>query len=119
MRSGAERQFHCHVHVPSTSSAVEGDAVAGVDAAGDLDALAVEGGNAVAGDVDGPAATVAATEAAAATFTCVTDPLSPALPMRTLTFTLLGAACEAPGDTAGATLGVAGADVAVSAVVST
>jgi hypothetical protein len=118
VRSGAERQFHCHVQVP-WSSAVVGDAVAGADTAGDLDVLAVEGGDAVAGAVDVTTAVVAATDAAAATFTCVTGPLSPALPMRTLTLTLLGAICEAPADTAGATFGGVGAEVAVSAVVST
>ena len=38
---------------------------------------------------------LAADVTAAATFTCVTGPLSPGLPIRTLTLTLVGEACTA------------------------
>jgi hypothetical protein len=91
VRSGAERQFHCHVQVPGSSWEVDEDVVAGADTAGEGCALLVDEDEALATGEEGLVAAVAAAEAAAATFTCVTGPLSPALPMRTVTLTLLGA----------------------------
>ena len=99
--------------------------VAGADTAGEGCALAVDDEGVVAAVGDGlfaaamaTDAAAVATEAAATTFTCVTGPLSPALPMRTLTFTLLGAVCAAPAVASGAGAGVAAEGAAISAAVS-
>jgi hypothetical protein len=57
---------------------------------------------------------VAPVDATAAMFVCVTGPLSPALSIRTLTFTFVGAVWTAAGDD-----GDVGRVVTVSGVVST
>jgi hypothetical protein len=74
-------------------------------------AIGVAGGVLVPGPADAPDVT------AAATFTCVTGPLSPGLPIRTLTLTLVGEACTAVA-AVGAAVVVVVAGVAIPAAVS-
>ena len=69
-------------------------------------------------DVEGAVEGDAWAVAAVATFTCVTGPLSPALPIRTLTFTFVGDAWTATAGDDGATDGAAGAGAPVSPAVS-
>ena len=116
-----ERQFHCHVQLPGSSSDVDDVdevALAGVDTACDGWAAAVVDDGVVAAVGEALAVAVDAAEAAAATFTCVTGPLSPGLPMRTVTLTLLGAVCTAPEDACEAGAAAVGTGPAISVVVS-
>ena len=114
LKSGEDMQSHSHVHVPSASCppdvAGAGGDIAGVDGVPERDV----GPENVEGAVEGDAWAVAAV----ATFTCVTGPLSPALPIRTLTFTFVGDAWTATAGDDGATDGAAGAGVPVSPAVS-
>ena len=107
-------QSHSHVHVPSASCPADvaeaGGDIAGVDGVPELD----DGAEDVEGAVEGAAWAAAAV----ATFTCVTGPLSPALPIRTLTFTFVGDAWTATAGEGGATDGAAGAGAPVSPAVS-
>ena len=57
---------------------------------------------------------LAADVTAAATFTCVTGPLSPGLPIRTLTLTLVGEACTAVATAGAAVVAVVAIPAAVS-----
>ena len=57
---------------------------------------------------------LAADVTAAATFTCVTGPLSPGLPIRTLTLTLVGEACTAVAAAGAAVVAVVAIPAAVS-----
>ena len=81
-RSGFERQFHCQFHVSGSSCALEEEAAAGCGAGVEACAPDVVLGAAavVAGAALSPAPlALAADVTAAATFTCVTGPLSPGL----------------------------------------
>jgi hypothetical protein len=114
LKSGAEIQSHSHVQVPSAScpadvAEADGD-IAGDDGVPELD-VGTE-------DVEGVAEGDACGLAAVATFTCVTGPLSPALPIRTLTFTFVGDAWTATAGGDGATDDAAGAGAPVSPAVS-
>jgi hypothetical protein len=90
--AGIETQSHCHDQVASSSCA----AAAGTVARGDGDdavAVPLGAGGASEAVVAGFGATAgAAVDATAATFVCVTGPLSPALEIRTLTLTFVGVA---------------------------
>jgi hypothetical protein len=114
LKSGKEMQSHSHVHVPPASCPADvaevGGDIAGVDGVPEFDV----GTEDVEGAVEGEAWAVAAV----ATFTCVTGPLSPALPIRTLTFTFVGDAWTATAGDDGATDGAAGAGAPVSPAVS-
>ena len=116
-RSGFDRQFHCQVHVSGSSCALEEEAAAGSGSGVEACAPDVPLGAAVlvagAELVPEPVA-LGADVMAAATFTCVTDPLSPGLPIRTLTLTFVGEVCTAVA-VAGAAVGAA---VAIPAAVS-
>ena len=111
-------QSHSHVHVPSASCPADvaeaGGDIAGVAGVPELDVGAEDVEGAVEGAVEGEAWAAAAV----ATFTCVTGPLSPALPIRTLTFTFVGDAWTATAGDDGATDGAAGAGAPVSPAVS-
>src|SRR4029079_19796351 len=114
---GFDRQFHCHVHVSGSSWAVEEEAAVGCDAGVEACAPEVVPGVAVvaigAELVPAPVA-LAGDVTAAATFTCVTGPLSPGLPIRTLTLTLVGAACTAVAPAEAAIVPVVAIPAAVS-----
>jgi hypothetical protein len=88
--AGTETQSHCHDQVASSSCA----AAAGTAARGDVAvAVPLGAGGAAEAVVAGFGATAgAAVDATAATFVCVTGPLSPALEIRTLTLTFVGVA---------------------------
>ena len=117
VRSGAETQSHCHDHVPGSWAVDVGrgvEADTGGDAVEPVGALGAAGVVA-AGSVAPPPVT------AEATFTCVTGPLSPGLPMRTLTLTFVAADWSAPADAAAGRAAAAASAVregAVSTVVS-
>src|SRR4029078_11133496 len=115
-RSGFDRQFHCQVHVSGSSWAVEEEAVGcddGVEACAPEVALAVAVVAIGAELVPAPVA-LAGDVTAAATFTCVTGPLSPGLPIRTLTLTLGGGACNAVAPGGAAIVAVVAIPAAVS-----
>ena len=88
--AGTETQSHCHSHVPSSSCpAAAGAVVRGGDA---VSSVSLDAGDAVEAVAAGFGATaVGAVDATTATFVCVTGPLSPALPIRTLTLRFVGA----------------------------
>ena len=94
--AGTETQSHCHDQVPVSSSAAAVGAAAGADAVGvaRLWGAALVDVVALAGAV-GPGEAPVDTEAAM--FVCVTEPLSPALAIRTLTLTFVGAVWTATG----------------------
>ncbi|HSS72414.1 MAG TPA: hypothetical protein VLK53_02500 [Gaiellaceae bacterium] len=110
-RSGIDRQFHCHDHVSGSSWEADGAADAACAPVGAAEVpAAVPVGAAAVDDVAADAGLAPAAAADAATFTCVTGPLSPGLPIRTLTLTLLGATWAAAATVAG--VGVDGGTVA-------
>ena len=109
-KSGFDRQFHCQVHVSGSSCAVEEEAAAGRDAGVQACAPEVVLGAAVVamGAELAPAPVALAADVTAADmFTCVTGPLSPGLPIRTLTLTLVGEACTAVAIAGAAVVAVA------------
>ena len=115
--SGWERQFHCQVHMSGSSCSLEEEEAAGCGAGVEacapdvvLGAAAVVAGAAL---VPEPLA-LGAVATAAATFTCVTGPLSPGLPIRTLTLTLVGETCTAVAGAVAAGAAVAAIPAAVS-----
>ena len=80
MRSGVDRQFHCHDHVPWSSCTLDAEPAAGCDTGADAGVPVVELAEPALAVVGGAVSVVAEGAGDAldvATFTWVTGPLSP------------------------------------------